>query len=1050
MAGDDYICVMCQDQKAEIVCDDCKRINCAECDQMFHKPAKRAKHKRRPMFAFQPKTDEKKRAPDQDSSFAATSSLFEDGFTVPIPSHDTSNSMYQWLEFNKSQSQQGKFPHESSSHYVNLNPIPLPNVDMLSRSQNDPDFFRENHTAKVSLQKLLDLPFEPNSNQITTEVRQKRAVFSNATNANKDSYPTFDRRSVNNDFQANDTVSPVPPYQFVNVSNIVDIDSPIARGNQTGSRFTVKGRDAEYEGRRHLPVHAPTRAHDVAKLPQFQLEADEFGVYENRDKSGSLAVELSGSFAFEPFSPDDRERRSTLPADLSGTPNPDFSKSLFMELDNTLKRGSKVVTPELLDFDSLVIGDTKGSEHEILTDGNITPTEENFRPTHFTQSIGQEMSRISKPYEATRFKPNELEKRECTVPNFCSNCGSKFAGGNFCSNCGSKITSASVSQVNNNQKETVDLSDPFFTPPLSPKNERMADDLMRQNGPRTKIETKKRRVSFHEEPDVRSLPETENIYEEIDPESDHELDSGFEHIAKARSNSELIEDAMLMEGLKTLTYLREQVKDGSTLDDVELMLSGVDMRHVEDVAICGSAVEDTTNAVNDIFASKLNQELKPKKLIGLSVAERSYALEACEFDTMKAATFARNSRTYLCHQVAVVDENKSRIQTFHQKMQQNEGNYRSAFAEVQSGIFDNLMQSRIWNSDENANILQQQDSDGSNSFDDNALTLTDTWLEESLRKANVQPGCGIFAKAVFFRKIMAEKRLPLSRAQLLFSMLKNKQDLEYKSALWVARNCTSESLRIAKGHERYIKECGVCGDEFATNFIIKLPNCVNDCHVCHNCMKRHLVVQLKESGKNVKNILCPGDGCEQKIISNNENDLLLQQLFRNFLPQDIFKLFDDRVLEGMLEEDVYFKWCSDETCPEGISWENPRVLKMQCPRGHFTCFECGRKWVEQHEGLTCEQFSQWEMENNPEYQNKRLDGYLRAIDAMKCPQCKFRYELVRGGCLHFKCGKCQTEFCGFCYALYSRDCRKSQKCATRGLHQHCPRFHSIIHSTLYT
>jgi hypothetical protein len=34
---------------------------------------------------------------------------------------------------------------------------------------------------------------------------------------------------------------------------------------------------------------------------------------------------------------------------------------------------------------------------------------------------------------------------------------------------------------------------------------------------------------------------------------------------------------------------------------------------------------------------------------------------------------------------------------------------------------------------------------------------------------------------------------------------------------------------------------------------------------------------------------------------------------------------------------------------------------------------------------------------------------------LDCPECKFRYDLARGGCMHFKCGQCGHEFCSGCY-----------------------------------
>ena len=37
-----------------------------------------------------------------------------------------------------------------------------------------------------------------------------------------------------------------------------------------------------------------------------------------------------------------------------------------------------------------------------------------------------------------------------------------------------------------------------------------------------------------------------------------------------------------------------------------------------------------------------------------------------------------------------------------------------------------------------------------------------------------------------------------------------------------------------------------------------------------------------------------------------------------------------------------------------------------------------------------------------------------------CPECKFRYALAKGGCMHFKCSQCRHEFCSGCYKPFKR------------------------------
>ena len=42
-------------------------------------------------------------------------------------------------------------------------------------------------------------------------------------------------------------------------------------------------------------------------------------------------------------------------------------------------------------------------------------------------------------------------------------------------------------------------------------------------------------------------------------------------------------------------------------------------------------------------------------------------------------------------------------------------------------------------------------------------------------------------------------------------------------------------------------------------------------------------------------------------------------------------------------------------------------------------------------------------------------SFLGIICFSVCPACKYRYDLSKGGCMHFKCAMCEHEFCSGCY-----------------------------------
>lgn len=98
------------------------------------------------------------------------------------------------------------------------------------------------------------------------------------------------------------------------------------------------------------------------------------------------------------------------------------------------------------------------------------------------------------------------------------------------------------------------------------------------------------------------------------------------------------------------------------------------------------------------------------------------------------------------------------------------------------------------------------------------------------------------------------------------------------------------------------------------------------------------------------------------------------------------------------------------------------------------------KWEQQHEGLSCEQYSEWKEANDPDLNAESVAKHLK-LNGIECPKCRFRYDLARGGCMHFTCTQCKYEFCYGCNKefLMGAKCKVSSYCAKLGLHAHHPR-----------
>ena len=59
-----------------------------------------------------------------------------------------------------------------------------------------------------------------------------------------------------------------------------------------------------------------------------------------------------------------------------------------------------------------------------------------------------------------------------------------------------------------------------------------------------------------------------------------------------------------------------------------------------------------------------------------------------------------------------------------------------------------------------------------------------------------------------------------------------------------------------------------------------------------------------------------------------------------------------------------------------------------------------------------------------------------------CPECRSVYHMKRGGCIHFLCKECNSDFCGFCSKIFyshKRPCTECEPVKQNSLHAHHPR-----------
>nr|XP_006817413.1 PREDICTED: uncharacterized protein LOC100375820 [Saccoglossus kowalevskii] len=282
------------------------------------------------------------------------------------------------------------------------------------------------------------------------------------------------------------------------------------------------------------------------------------------------------------------------------------------------------------------------------------------------------------------------------------------------------------------------------------------------------------------------------------------------------------------------------------------------------------------------------------------------------------------------------------------------------------------------------------------------------------------------------RLILAEyKMVSWGRAETAIKLLAlNKENAD--DAIVAAREC-GDMQKAIRFLEQY--SCEVCITPMPMNRLYTLSHC--QCKICKECMIGYFSVQIRE--KNIRQCSCPI--CSEPNMEDQENaDTYFQFLdvvVHDYLGPEIHELFQKKLTDMYLMKNPNFRWCS--VCDFGFLYENPNRLKMTCPEcKKYTCFKCKKPWLDQHEGLTCEQFQAWKEDNDPDHQAAGLAAHLKEC-GIDCPNCNFRYALAKGGCMHFKCTQCRHEFCSGCSQPFKKNCTKLRSCEKKGLHAHHPR-----------
>ncbi|CAF4044021.1 unnamed protein product [Rotaria sp. Silwood2] len=239
--------------------------------------------------------------------------------------------------------------------------------------------------------------------------------------------------------------------------------------------------------------------------------------------------------------------------------------------------------------------------------------------------------------------------------------------------------------------------------------------------------------------------------------------------------------------------------------------------------------------------------------------------------------------------------------------------------------------------------------------------------------------------------------------------------------------------------------CPICLISFPRSQMETMFLCDHIC--CLECLKiyyRNTINTIQDS-KSLNKLTCFLEQHQITIDTKMNFFIYLEAKLTQWFHDepDILKMYHDKIFYATRDKQT--KKCGNSHCVSCFYIDdNNDIGRVVCPHCQFAqCRQCCRKWCPDHASLSCDQYAEWLIDNDPDDPNVQIFKYLSETGiACPNPACQLIFDYQAGGCEHFTCTECKTEFCRMCSALFYSPKKNvicpQANCKLKGtIHAHC-------------